>query len=270
MRFILALSLICLSFWQTAYARDYLVFTPLPMEEARLVVEKSQPMVSYLEAVLSMPIRIRYVADYAEILNLFAAGEIDIAHLGPFSYVALKQYYPEAEPLLVTRNSDGSASYSCWIVSPIDGVKRVEDIDQSFALTQQLSTCGPITVAMTLNQYGVNLSKLKNQFLGTHDEVALAVLRKEFQAGSLSSTIASKYVDLGLNVLHKTENLPLFPLVVNGSTVLPEYKLLIKHGLLSLQPEARSAWGLGNQGFLPANDKDYDVIRDIQVRAHVD
>lgn len=76
------------------------------MEEARLVVEKSQPVVSYLEAVLSVPVRIRYVANYADIIELFAKGEIDTAYLGAFSYVALKQYYPYANAQIAQKYVD--------------------------------------------------------------------------------------------------------------------------------------------------------------------
>lgn len=250
-------------------ARDHLVFTPLPMQDAHLVVENSQRLVAYLEAVLSKPVRIRYVADYEQVVQLFKAGEIDIAHLGPLTYVALKQQFADAELLAAERGADGLDFYQCWIVAPIDGISELKKIKQSFALTQPLSTCGPYSVAPLLDQAKIKLTNLTTAYLGTHDNVALSVLRQEFEAGALSARIAEKYVPLGLRVLAKSEKLPLFPIVANRQTLSDEQRLLIQHGLLSIVADTTANWGLRQHGFMPVDDQDYDIIRQLKAATHV-
>lgn len=249
--------------------RDYVVFAPLPMEEARLVIERSQGLTQFLQELLQRPVHIRYIEDYDEILQAFRRGEIDIAHLGPFNYVMLKEQAQQAQPLVALREADGADYYRCVLVSAIDGVVAIADIDHSFALTQPLSTCGPFMASDILAQHDVNLYQLNNQFLGTHDEVALAVVRKEFQAGMLSAAIAQKYQPLGLNVLQTSQPLPLFALAGNTETLSSEEFERIRQALLQLSPQQREQWGLGQQGFVAADDADYDVIRALKDANHV-
>ena len=253
----------------TVQARDYLVFTPLPMENPRAVVENSQGLALFLENLLAKPVRIHYVADYDEILRQFALGEIDLVHLGPFNYVMLRQRTEDVMPLVGVRERDGRDYYQCSVVTSIDGVARISEISRGFALTQPLSTCGPFMASYLLAQQGNRLARLDTAFLGTHDAVALAVVRQDFEAGTLSSTIASKYVPLGLKVLATSEPLPLFTLAVNRQRLSAETVALIQHELQQLTPEQTQDWGLGEKGFVTISDEDYDVIRRLKVAKDV-
>lgn len=256
--------LLLVALWSASFslqARDYLVFTPLPMENSRTVVENSQGLAVFLESLLAKPVRIHYVADYDEILHQFARGEIDLVHLGPFNYVMLRERTNKVTPLVGVRERDGKDYYQCSLVSSIDGVVDIASIDTSFALTQPLSTCGPFMASYLLAQQGNQLARLQTAFLGAHDAVALAVLRQAFQAGTLSSTIAQKYQPLGLNVLAVSEALPLFVLALNSAHFSPQTIALLQDELVKLTPEQTASWGLGEKGFVRTSDQDYEVIR---------
>ncbi len=242
-------------------ARDYLVFTPLPMENSRTVVENSQGLAVFLENLLGKPVRIHYVADYDEILRQFAGGEIDLLHLGPFNYVTLRERSAAVTPLVGVRERDGKDYYQCALVSSVDGVDQIRAIDTRFALTQPLSTCGPFMASYLLAQQGNRLARLQTAFLGAHDAVALAVLRQEFQAGTLSATIAQKYQPLGLNILALSDPLPLFVLALNSTHFSAQTISLLQHELVKLTAQQTASWGLGEKGFVRVSDEDYDVIR---------
>jgi hypothetical protein len=52
------------------------------------------------------------------------------------------------------------------------------------ALTQPLSTCGFLAASGLLREHGSDLAKNFYRYVNKHDEVAMAVVRGEFDAGA--------------------------------------------------------------------------------------
>lgn len=243
-----------------AVARE-LVYTPLPIEQPETVIAASRPFVSYLSKQLKTPVTIRYEQSYEEILRLFQLGKIDIVHLGPLPYVILKKSYAKAEPVAAINEPDGKATYTCTMVTAFDGPTSVNQVHRSIAFSQPLSTCGHLTAGYLLNKYGIKLENLHHEYLGNQDQVALAVIKGNYEVGTIKAAVAKKYTNLTLRVIEETPAFPGFLLVANNATVTPEQIRKIRSILLATTPKDSAGLILGRYGFSPVVDSSYDLIR---------
>ena len=235
------------------FAKDVLIFAPLPMVDKNKTYDTFYPMIQALEKRLNKKIEIFYSDSYEQILEEFKKSKIDIAYLGPLPYVKLKESYDYAYPLVHFKEQSGSSFYTCSFVKFID-TKKIEKI----ALTQPLSTCGYLSVNSLLNN---KLEDYKYKYLGKHDEVALSVLRGDFDAGGLKTSVAKEYFHLGLEEISKTQNLPGFALIGNSNTLSIEYLEEIRKVLIQIEKETYSKWDKDiKYGVEPAFDKDYETL----------
>lgn len=251
-------------------AKPY-VYAPLPMEEPEVVIRQVRPMLNFLEERTQRAIRIEYHQDYAEILDRFRAGQIDLAYLGPLPYVALREQYPQAEPVVHFLEKSGQPTYTCAIVTaggkpPLASLKG-----KKIALTQPLSTCGYLSTDALLRPAGFGLDDTRFRYLDKHDEVALAVARGEFDAGGLKTGIAKKYAHLGLSIVAETKPLPAFALIANARTVsaadIRLMRALLTGGALA---KTRQTWGDNlRNGAVAARDADYDTVRAHRLRKDI-
>ncbi|SJZ35083.1 phosphonate transport system substrate-binding protein [Trichlorobacter thiogenes] len=238
-----------------------LVYTPLPIEQPETVLDANRPLVSYLSKQLKTPVTIRYEKSYEEILRLFKLGQIDIVHLGPLPYVILKSSYPQAEPVAAINEPDGKASYTCAMVTAFDGPTSVRQVHRSIAFSQPLSTCGHLTAGYLLAKYGVKLEALHHEYLGNQDQVALSVVKGNYEVGTMKTAVAKKYANLTLRVIEETPPFPGFVLVANKTTLTPDQIKEISRALLSSSSKDRATLILGRHGFAPVVDAHYDLIR---------
>lgn len=238
-----------------------LVFAPAPIEQPETVISNSRPLVHFLSQQLGVPVHIRYEKNNAEILRLFQEGKIDIVHLGPLPYVTLRQSYQKAEPLVAFNESDGSPTYICALVAAFDGPATPRQVRRSVALTQPLSTCGHLSAGYLLNKYNIQLDSLPHAYLGNHDMVAVAVVKGDYEVGTLKTTVAHKYVNLTLRVIEETPKFPGFLLVGNRTTLSPAQLNKITAALLKLSKNDRQGLILGKYGFSATSDADYALIR---------
>lgn len=245
---------------------ETLYFGPLPMERPEEVIKQFKPMLSFLEQRLGVKTEIRYSGSYAELLERFRTGQIDIAYLGPMPYVSLRDNYPQAEPLVHFVEKEGQAHYTCALFSSGHAIKP--GLAKSrFALTQALSTCGYLSVESLLRQRGEKLERHVFSYLGKHDEVVLAVARGEFDFGGAKTSIARSYAHLGIVVLAETPPLPSFALIANTRRMTPERMEQVRKTLIELQPDGRDhallrSWGRQlRHGAVPASDANYDGVR---------
>lgn len=243
-----------------ASARE-LIYTPLPIEQPETVLDANRPLVSYLSKQLKTPVTIRYEKSYEEILRLFKLGKIDIVHLGPLPYVILKNSYPQAEPVAAVNESDGKASYTCAMVTAFDGPTSVRQVHRSIAFSQPLSTCGHLTAGYLLDRYGIKLENLHHEYLGNQDQVALAVVKGNYEVGTMKAAVAKKYTNLTLRIIEETPAFPGFLLVANKATMTPDQISTIRKILLSTPPKDFGGLVLGRYGFSPVVDSSYDLIR---------
>lgn len=248
-----------------AQARD-LVFVPLPLEQPEAVIARARPLAALLSARLQQPVQVRYIPNYQDILQQFKRGTIDILHLGPLPYLKLRQMQNGAEPLVVVNEADGSTAYTCALVTAYDGPSTIAQLQGPVALTQPLSTCGYSAAAYLLDRQGKSLEKLTYTYLGNHDKIALAVAKGNYQVGTMKTTLALTYANLGLRVLAETPPFPGFLLVANRANLPPKRIVELRQLLLGLTAQERSGLQFGRHGFSPVVDAQYQQLEHYQLR----
>lgn len=251
---------------------ETLYFSPLPMETPYTVVSQWVPMLDYLEERLGVEIEIDYSLSNDEVVDKLNAGKLDLAYLGPLPYVTLREEFPQAEPVVVFHEKSGAPVYTCAIVAAGEPVLPMQGLrDRSIALTQPLSTCGYFaTQGLLLNKWNSSLEANRFRYIGPHDEVALAVVRGEFDLGGLKTAIARKYSHLGLTILVESPPFPGLALIANGRRLAPERIEEIRQILLAAEVDNRQKWGDNiRHGVSAVSDQDYAGIRQMPMPASI-
>ena len=261
---ICAVFIACLLLTRAGYVSRAVAFTytPSPIEHPETAIASHTPLAEHLSRILGLPARIHYEQNHADIIRLFQEKKIDLVQVGPLPYVKLREQYPQAIPLAIFREADGKPSYACVLATAFDGPKKIEDLRGSIVMVQPLSTCGPLSVHYLLGRHGRELAQFPYDYLNNQDNVALAVIRGEYAAGGIKSSIAAKYGSLALRILDETPPFPGLVLVGNGATLSTEQLAAIREALLAVSPESDHGFIAGKYGFAPVSDNDYQAIRD--------
>lgn len=236
------------------FSKDVLVFAPLPILNKKDVYEDFYPMIKLLEKKLNKKIVFFYSENYENILEEFKKSQIDLAYLGPLPYLKLQEQCEFLEPLVFFKNENDSKFYTCSLVkfTKSENIKKV-------ALTQPLSTCGYLAVNSLLNN---KLQDYKYKYLGKHDEVALSIIKGEYDIGGVKTSIVKDYYHLGLEEISRTDNLPGFTLVGNSKTLSKNELNELQNILLNINKQEYSTWGKEiKYGMEKVFDEDYDELR---------
>jgi len=252
-------------------AEQVIRFAPLPEEDTKIVHEQFQGLADYLQEETGLSIRWVRLRDYADIVEQFRAGDIDLAYLGPLPYVILARDHAPTRPLCCFRDADGAAAYTCSLVVyggsglTLDRLKGVR-----FGLTQPYSTCGYLAASRMLATVGLSLTGDGNSFryAGSHSEAALGVVQGRYDVAGIKTAIAGRYQHMDLDVIATSPAYPGFNLVANAATLDAATIERLQTALLRLDPKARPGLaermkGWGNpvrHGTVPPNECDYSGV----------
>lgn len=228
-----------------------------------VMLRRTEPLTKYLSARLGMDIRPRPAPNMANAIQDMGSGHTQLAYLTPVAYLDARERFqaiPIALPL-----TQGRISFSLAIVtrqdSPIRGVMDLRG--RSFAFGDEKS----LFQRATLEMEGVKLEQLaRYSYIRHFDNVAKAVLNRDFDAGIMKESLAREYGEKGLRVLHVSPPLPTYVIAI--SPLFPEDKrAALRDALLALRPvagqglEIMTALDPGYTRFAPANDRDFDNAR---------
>jgi len=239
----------------TVKKEETLYFTPLPTSNPKLNLATIQPVANYLSKILNRPVKVRMYQSYDEIIQAFLKGEIQFAEFGPLPYLKLQDLSMEHIPLVSINKQPNSSRYECVLAAPIDGIQSLNELNNlekpKIALTQPLSTCGWLVTNHLLKEQGFNLQTSDYQYLGSHHDVALALIRKEYSVGGLARFIAERYQNLGLEILKESTELPPFTLVIHSNILTKQEVEKVSQALLDYNPKQHKDFN--SKGFSPFN-----------------
>lgn len=253
-----------------ASAKDQLTIGLIPSEDSQAMIEASKQVLSTLESRLGMPVVPFVATDYNGIIEALRAGKLDVAYLGPFSYVlATSVANVEAFEVAVTRKTGQSAYKSVIVARKDSGIRELADLKgRTFAFVDPSSASGHLFPKAGLEQAGFVPAQLFSRviFSGSHDASILAVENRKVDAAAVADRIFASAVSNGLV---KQDDFQ----VVWSSRPIPESPMVWRKDLdPALQQKVASAlasikdvpWGDQGvlDGFQPTSDAAYDVVRD--------
>ncbi len=132
-------------------------------------------------------------SDYNGVIEAMRASHIEVAYLGPFSYVLGTTIAPiEAFATAETAKS-GRTYYHSQIITRADsGIKTVADLKgRTFAFVDPSSTSGHLFPKAGLIKMGIDPDTYFGRvlFTGSHDANALAVANKRVDAATIADRI---------------------------------------------------------------------------------
>ena len=240
----------------------------LPDENAATVIKNNRPLQVYLEKSLGKKIELIVTTDYSSMIEAMRHGRIDLAYFGPLSYVLAKQK-SEIEPFAAIMQKGSTTYQSVIVVNTSAGINQMSDIaGKNVAFGDMASTSSHLIPKSMLAEAGLTAGKeYKENFVGAHDAVAMAVQNGHAQAGGLSKPIFDTMVDRGLiksdkvKVLAESKPFPQYPWTMR-SNLKPELKERIRVVFLEIKdPEVLKSFKA--DGFGPVTDRDYDSVRDL-------
>lgn len=249
--------------------RKVVYFGAIPRDNPRIMYEKYQPLLDYLASKTPYTYELVLKKNYEETVNALGNGEMDVALLGPLTYLEAHAKYG-AISILKPKAGDGTARYRTVIIkkkgSPIRSLSDLKGKSVAFASSK--STSGNLMPRYLLANAGIHLSDLGNYAnFDYHDSVVKAVLKGQFAAGAVRDSVARKYVKLGVETIAESGFIPTGPLVAGPGTPFSVIEN-IKQALLALNPQDSNGQKILKRldedfksGFSEATDKDYGDIR---------
>jgi phosphonate transport system substrate-binding protein len=244
-----------------------LVIGLLPGESAPTVMRLNEPLRAHLEKSLGLPVELVVGANYAATGEALRFGRIDIAYLGPVTYI-LQRRRAQLEPFARPSHPGVGPVFQAVIIVPkASPAKTLADLrGKEVAFGDPASTSGTWVPRYQLLDAGLVAGRdYTLRVLGAHDAVALAVANGKVAAGGLSMPIYER-------LLREKKIDPEAVRVLAASPPIPEYLWTFRPGLSpAVKARIRQAFiGLTDsqalavfraESFIPAVDSDVDRVR---------
>lgn len=245
-------------------------FGVIPRDNPRILYEKYQPLLDYLAKRTPHIYELVLKRTYEETVQGLGNGEIDVALLGPLTYLEARARYG-VSCILRPKGIDGSATYRSVIVTKKDAdIAAISELKgKRVAFAAVKSTSGNLIPRYLLANSGIHLKDLERYTnFDYHDSVVKAVLKGQYHAGSVRDSVAQKYAKLGIKAIAESETVPTGPLVAGPAAPLQAIGA-IKTALLELDPRNSRHKAITDRldddlryGFVEASDNDYLGIRE--------
>jgi len=140
------------------------------------------------ESTFGVPTRMFFASDYSGVGQAFAARQLEIANMSPAAYAAVwTDTDGGVEPILVTREPDGSTSYVALMYVRADsGIADLQGMrGRAMAWSDPNSASGYLIPRAELRAAGVAPEGFfgRTGFAGGHDQALVAVLQRQYDAG---------------------------------------------------------------------------------------
>lgn len=244
-----------------------LVVGLLPGESAPTVMRLNEPLRAYLQKQLEMPVELVVGANYAATSEALRFGRIDVAYLGPVTYI-LQARHAQLEPFAKPQHDTVGATFQAVVIVPSDSAANslVDLKDKEIALGDPASTSGTWVPRYMFAAAGlVSGRDYVLRVLGAHDAVAFAVAHHKVAAGGLSMPIFKRLIDDGkieaasVRVLAESPAIPEYMWTFRQG-LTPALKEKIRHAFINIDdPEALKVFRAN--AFVAAADTDVDLVR---------
>jgi len=245
-----------------------LVIGLLPGESAPTVMRLNEPLRSFLEKQLNLPVELVVGANYAATGEALRFGRLDIAYLGPVTYI-LQAKHAKLEPFARPTHEKVGPTFQAVMIVPADSqAATLMDLKgQEIAFGDPASTSGTWVPRYMLAEADMVAERdYQLRVLGAHDAVALAVSHHKVAAGGLSMPIYQRLLKEGkiaadsVRVLAESPAIPEYMWTFRPG-LEPAFKEKIRRAFLSVNdPETLKVFRA--LAFIPAEDGDVDQVRE--------
>lgn len=216
---------------QAQCSQQSLRIAVIPKKSMEELLREHQPLIERLTAATGMPVEIVPSSSYESVVDAIVSGGVDIAWLGPASYILAYQRDPRIEPfasLTINQNyfTPAGQHYQALLLARREIATAIPALQgKRVALTDPASTSGsvvpntefPVQVGLPLAQFFGTVV-----YSGSHDKSLDALLERKVEAAFVSSVRADEYLNKGLitretfSVLWRSQPIYYDPFVFRG------------------------------------------------------
>ncbi|HEY8863494.1 MAG TPA: phosphate/phosphite/phosphonate ABC transporter substrate-binding protein [Candidatus Dormibacteraeota bacterium] len=262
-----------------APVKQDLVMGFVPSQTSSIVQTNADLLGQYLSKKTGYNITPRVLTSYAAVTEGMTSNNVDIGWVGPLDYVIAHQINGAEAVTKSVRN--GLPSYKAFIIVNVNSnINSIADLKgKKFAFGDPLSTSSNLYPRYLMKKNGLNPdSDVKGVNISNQTQIAVTVCQGSVDAGAIYDDARK---NAGANtscpgILTKTK-------ILATSDPIPGDPQMIRHNLNSaqkkklkdamiamgtdptIQPALKALYTIDS--LVPAQDSDYDVIRDIVAQA---
>lgn len=261
---------------------DSLTFAMIPTEESVAELQLYKPVTDRLAELTGKEIEFFMPTSYASVVEGLLSKFVDVAVLGPYTYVIANEEDPTVEVFATYAKKPGhlqeeGPGYRGVLISKkgskftsIDSLKGA-----TLGLTDPGSTSGNLMPRVSFSKViGQDLDDYfgKVAYTGSHELSAVAVVKGNVDAAFVASHRFDNVVNKGeaslddINVLWSSDPIPQDPFVYRN-TLCDDVKAKIRETFIGLKnaPEAKTFLeNVKSNTFVAMTSADYDIIRDLK------
>lgn len=241
-------------------------FSMLPRYFPKRIKSMINPLAEYLSKQKGLDVKAVLTKDFAEYENRLKNGDIEIGYQNPLVYVKVSKAHEVLA--IATKGTGGDKFRGIIITRPDSGVESIKDLrHKRIMIVGPTSAGGYLSQKMTLSKNGIDVQKdceIGVAADNKQENVIISVSIGDVDAGFIRESAlhaADKYIQPGsIKTLANCAWLPNWAFSVKRS--IPEKKKkAIKDALLGLKKGSPVLKAIGLNGFRPADDRRYDIIR---------
>lgn len=231
-------------------------------------------LADYLGDALGRPVKLVQRRTYAEVNDLIAAHNVDVAFVCTSAYVSGSDEF--GMELLAAPQIDGQRVYYSRVIVPRDSTADdVSDLrNKVFAFTDPMSHSGRVYPTYLVQQLGETPDTFfaRTFFTYSHDRAIHAVAEGVADGAAVDSLVLDNALERDaslrdqIKVIHQSPAYGIPPVVVPPRTesASPQQRALLQEALLTMHTDAegrRILSDLGIDKFVPIKDSAYDSVR---------
>ena len=261
---------------------DELTFAMIPTEESVAELELYKPVTDRMKKLTGKKIQFFMPTSYASVVEGLLSRFVDVAVLGPYTYVIANTKDPTVEVFATYAKRPGhmqeeGPGYRGVLISK-KGSKytSIDSLKGSLVgLTDPGSTSGNLMPRVAFTRViGMELEKFfgKVVYTGSHELSTVAVVQGKVDAAFVASHRFDNVVNKGeatldgVNILWQSDPIPQDPFVYRN-TLCDDIKANIRETFLDLKGQPGTQAFLDNvksNTFVEMSSDDYNIIRDLK------
>ncbi len=250
----------------------------LPSQARDRLIAKFEPLVGYLHNTTGLEFQLLISKDYADLLERFEAGGVDLAWFGGLMFVQAAQ---SSHTVPIAFRDIDLQFTSCYLAKAGDTRVRINEFaGESFSFGPELSTSGHLMPHYFMTEDGLD----PERFFGSvrhsagHDQTALWVGNGTVTLGVANCNLIRSLLESGeldgdvVNIVETTPPYPDYVWVARTSMDERVRQTLLDAflGLDATIPEHREILrAQGANAYLPAGSSDFELVRIAAVKAGV-
>ncbi len=261
---------------------DSLTFAMIPTEETVAELQLYQPVTARMEKLTGKKIEFFMPTSYASVVEGLLSKFVDVAVLGPYSYVIANSKDSDIEVFATYAKKPGhlqeeGPGYRGVLISKKgSGLKTIKDLKGTLiGLTDPGSTSGNLVPRVVFSEViGMDIDDYFKRavYTGSHELSTVAVHKGKVDAAFVASHRFDNVVNKGevkledFNVIWSSPPIPQDPFVYR-SPLCEDIKKNIRATFLGLKDDPGAQAFLNNvksNTFVSMTSADYDVIRDLK------